>query len=268
MKNLFILLIRIFCCVTSSPARAPAHHIRHSAHNSHRNATAAVDGEGAASLIRFKRKAERIPAAPTLPCFSHVMSFHVENGLSQLGSSSHPLSDLNELFGITSPPTYGNYDFYCDDEAPKRCSECMDSLGEQKKCSGELTSTCTVYPRRDVKANRQTERRRECYARTLSKAMGRDNFSIGADIDEEPDDEAVCDCTEALLVDFELMDEIDVGRSYSTSWLLTDGSETAAAVMVDDCGGSTTNELSRALSGGTLGGVGSIDVLALRAPVM
>lgn len=97
--------------------------------------------------------------------------------------------------------------------------------------------------------------------------MGRDNFSMGADIDEEPDDEAECDGSEAL-VEAELMDEIDVGRSYSTSWLLTDGSETAAAVMVDDCGGSTTNELSRALSGGTLGGVGSIDVSALRAPVM
>jgi hypothetical protein len=96
--------------------------------------------------------------------------------------------------------------------------------------------------------------------------MGRDNFSIGADIDEEPDDEAVCDGTETLEEAAELMDEIDVGRSYSTSWLLTDGSETAAAVMV--CGESTTNELSRALSGGTLGGVGSIDVLALRAPVM
>lgn len=59
-----------------------------------------------------------------------------------------PLSDLNELFGITSPPTYGNYDFYCDDEAPKRCSECMDSLGEQKKCSGELTSTQRCVPKK------------------------------------------------------------------------------------------------------------------------
>lgn len=49
------------------------------------------------------------------------------------------------------------------------------------------------------------------------------------------------------------MDENDdVGRSeYNTSWLLVDGSETAAAVMVDD-DGSIVNELSRALSGGTL----------------
>lgn len=119
-----------------------------------------------------------------------------------------------------------------------------------------------------MKENKQTDgKKARVLFRTLSKAMGRDNFSIGADTDEEPDVDTVCDGTDAL-VEAELMDENDVGRSYSTSWLLTVGSETAAAVMVDGCGGSTTNELSRALSGGTLGGVGSIDVLALRAPVM
>lgn len=50
----------------------------------------------------------------------------------------------------------------------------------------------------------------------------------------------------------EQMEEVDdAGRSaYNTSWLLTEGNETAAAVMVDD--GSGANECSRALSGGTL----------------
>jgi hypothetical protein len=56
----------------------------------------------------------------------------------------------------------------------------------------------------------------------------------------------------------------DAGRSeYNTSWLLTEGSETAAAAMAvadGDEDGSSANELSRALSGGTLllGGVGSM----------
>lgn len=96
---------------------------------------------------------------------------------------------------------------------------------------------------------------------TLSKAIGRDNFSIGAET-EEPDD-AACDGIETFEVT-ELMDEYDdAGRSaYNTSWLLVVGSETAAADIVDDEG--SVSEISRALSGGSLGG-GS---MALSAPVM
>lgn len=88
-------------------------------------------------------------------------------------------------------------------------------------------------------------------AGTLSKAIGRDNFSIGAEA-EEPDEDAV-DGIEADDDAAVLMDENDdAGRSaYNTSWLLTDGSETAAAVMVDD-EGSAASKLFRALSGGNL----------------
>lgn len=71
-------------------------------------------------------------------------------------------------------------------------------------------------------------------AHTLSKAIGRDNFSMGAETEEL--DDAVCDGIE--MVDAaELMDVKDdaaAGRSeYKTSWLLTDGWETATAVIVD-----------------------------------
>jgi hypothetical protein len=88
---------------------------------------------------------------------------------------------------------------------------------------------------------------------TFSKAIGRDNFSMGAD--EEADDE--CDGMETVEA-AELMDERDdVGRSeYNTSWLF-DGKETATAAIVngDDAAGdgSIIRELSRmALSGGSL----------------
>lgn len=85
---------------------------------------------------------------------------------------------------------------------------------------------------------------------TLSKAIGRDSFSIGAETDE-PDD-VVCDGIETVEA-AELMDENDdAGRSeYNTSWLLEDGSETATAVIVDD-EGSVACEVCRALSGGNL----------------
>lgn len=88
-------------------------------------------------------------------------------------------------------------------------------------------------------------------AGTLSKAIGRDNFSMGAEA-EEPDEDAA-DGIEADDDAAELTDENDdAGRSaYNTSWLLTDGSETAAAVMVDD-EGSVASKLFRALSGGSL----------------
>jgi hypothetical protein len=96
--------------------------------------------------------------------------------------------------------------------------------------------------------------------RTLSKAIGRDNFSIVAATDEA--DDPVVDGTETVEA-AELMDvNDDVGRSeYNTSWLLVEGSETAAAAMADaDGDGSIANEFLRALSGGTLllGGVGSM----------
>lgn len=85
---------------------------------------------------------------------------------------------------------------------------------------------------------------------TLSKAIGRDNFSIVAGTEEADD---ACDGIETVEA-AEQMDEAEdvIDRSaYSTSWLLTDGSETAAAVMLDD--GSWAKEWwSRALSGGTL----------------
>lgn len=101
---------------------------------------------------------------------------------------------------------------------------------------------------------------------TLSKAIGRDNFSIGAET-EEPD-EVVWDGIEAVEAD-EMDEKDDAGRSeYNTSWLLLAGSETATAVIADkdDDGSVVTNEISRALSGGSLLlGVGS---MALWAPVM
>lgn len=96
-------------------------------------------------------------------------------------------------------------------------------------------------------------KRRKKIHRTLSKAIGRDNFSIGAVTEEL--DEAVFDGIETVEA-AELMDENDdaAGRSeYKTSWLLTDGCETATAVIVVG-NVSVTSELSRALSGGTLGG--------------
>lgn len=72
---------------------------------------------------------------------------------------------------------------------------------------------------------------------------------MGADTEE--DDAAVdgIDAVEAA----ELMDvNEDAGRSeYNTSWLLTGGSETAAAVILD-VSFSIASEWSRALSGGTL----------------
>lgn len=88
--------------------------------------------------------------------------------------------------------------------------------------------------------------------RTLSKAIGRDNFSMGAETEEV--DVVACEVGIEATDVVELSDVNDdvVGRSeYNTSWLLTDGRETAAAVMVD-AGVSVANELSRALSGGNL----------------
>lgn len=75
---------------------------------------------------------------------------------------------------------------------------------------------------------------------------------MGAETEEL--DDAVFDGIE--MVDAaELMDVNDdaaAGRSeYKTSWLLTDGWETATAVIVDG-DASITSVLSRALSGGTL----------------
>lgn len=88
--------------------------------------------------------------------------------------------------------------------------------------------------------------------RTLSKAIGRDNFSMGAVTEELVD--AVFDGIETVEA-AELMEENDdaaTGRSeYKTSWLFMDGWETATAVIVDG-DGSITSELSRVLSGGTL----------------
>lgn len=89
--------------------------------------------------------------------------------------------------------------------------------------------------------------------RTLSKAIGRDNFSMGAETEDDADD--ACDVVGIEAVDAaELRDVNDeVGRSeYKTSWLPTIGRETAAADMADGGGVSDANELSRALSGGTL----------------
>lgn len=102
---------------------------------------------------------------------------------------------------------------------------------------------------------------------TLSKAIGRDNFSIGAET-EEPDD-VVCDGIETVEAADEMDEKDDAGRSeYNTSWLLLSGSETATAVIADDEGDDSvvTSKVSRALSGGSLllGG-GS---MALWAPVM
>ena len=105
---------------------------------------------------------------------------------------------------------------------------------------------------------------------TLSKAIGRESFSIGA---ETEDVDAAFDGTDALDI-IELIDENDdCGRSvYKTSWLF--GKETAvvaifAAVTTFAADETSTNDnFSLSLSGGilTLDNVGSIACDAL-APV-
>ena len=105
---------------------------------------------------------------------------------------------------------------------------------------------------------------------TLSKAIGRDSFSIGAEMEDE---DVAFDGADALDI-IELIDENDdCGRSvYKTSWLFADGKETAVVAMffavntvaVDD--NSTNDKFSLSLSGGTLDNVGSMACNAL-APV-
>lgn len=73
---------------------------------------------------------------------------------------------------------------------------------------------------------------------------------MGAATEEAVDD--ACDGIETVEAAEQTDAVDDVGRSaYNTSWLLTDGSETAAAVMVVGVG-SVASKWFRALSGGTL----------------
>lgn len=100
----------------------------------------------------------------------------------------------------------------------------------------------------------------------MSKAIGRDNFSIGAETEEV---DAAVDGIELLEIT-ELMDENDdCGRSvYKTSWLFADGKETAVAVMVVDAVGAvawTNDKFSLSLSGGALTLEDDVGSIARRA---
>lgn len=92
---------------------------------------------------------------------------------------------------------------------------------------------------------------------TLSKAIGLESFSMGAEAEDDDEVDAVfdgCDVDDAT----EVVEE-NCGRSeYRTSWLFADGRETAVAVMLVDATVASPvsinddDKLSLSLSSGTL----------------
>lgn len=78
---------------------------------------------------------------------------------------------------------------------------------------------------------------------TLSKAIGRDNFSIGADVDDDDEFDGI-----EMPDDMEVVAEtVDGGRSeYNINWLLVadndDGNADTAAAVIDNADGATRDD--------------------------
>ncbi len=136
-----------------------------------------------------------------------------------------------------------------------------------------LNIATKLFPRGAFDVNTNAEWKSNWYINlpTLSKAIGRESLSIGADDDDDEEVDAVldgCDMDEAT----DALEE-NCGLSvYKTSWLFADGRETAVAVIFDDDtfdpsppNDASTNDddkLSRSLLSGTLD-AGSIAQYAL-----
>lgn len=97
-----------------------------------------------------------------------------------------------------------------------------------------------------MKGMREKERENTAlnvHEHTLSKAIGRDNFSIGADVDDDDEFDGI-----EMPDDMEVVAEIvDGGRSeYNINWLLVadndDGNADTAAAVIDNADGATRDD--------------------------